>query len=86
MIVTEAEAETKWCAPNRVVATQTSFDSETGGYTSEVINPQDGAAVTGRVHCIASECMLWQWFDARDGEDPRGFCGFSGLIPQDITP
>lgn len=65
-LLTEAEAATKWCAPGRLISLT---DAEARAYA---LNPQDGTELSGRLHCIASECMLWEWSSISD----KGYCGF----------
>lgn len=83
MVVTEKEAEQKWC-PQIRVAIRFSDDSVVAGnaeYSER--NPQSYS------YCIASSCMMWRW-DSRSKHDggfpggptPKeqwtGYCGMGG--------
>lgn len=63
MILTEAEAKTKWCPMVRL------------GY-SEFSNWNriyQGKKIESSTTCIASECMMWRLLD-----NHKGFCGLAG--------
>lgn len=61
---TEEQAKTKWCPEARLASSGSVTGASAGGGNS---------TLSGRVRCIASECMHWRW----NGEG-RGYCGLSG--------
>ncbi len=77
MILTEAEARTKWC-PN----TQVSAADANASYATN----REGFArrgLKGYDYCIASDCMAWRWTigpmkgDTKDVQY-KGYCGLAG--------
>lgn len=61
MIVTETEAQTKWCPLAKAQREEQSFASAVlGNHAAQV------------ARCKASDCMLWTWVD---GYEEKGRCG-----------
>ena len=61
MIITEAEARTKWCPHTRVTNSASSSYNRWGVYQPKQIS------------CVASDCMMWEWL--RVDEKHKGYCG-----------
>ena len=79
---TEEEAKKKWCPMARTLETQTMGSGNTSmvSMASHNRNSQGGYAFH---QCIASSCMLWDWFyyDSTENEkyvdkdgNVKGFC------------
>ena len=68
MLVTELEAETKWCPFARVAIR--AWDV--------AVAANEG---TNDAACKGSLCMQWRWqgFDLPSVPDRKGFCGMSGV-------
>lgn len=67
MILTEEEARTKWCPEVQFV--------DSSGYG--IISNRDVGA--RNEYCIASNCMMWRWFDTSDPvKASTGYCGKAG--------
>ncbi len=70
MVLTEAEARTKWCPfayPN-----QSRGKGDRTSWTLDHINRS--------ANCIASECMAWRWtraFGTKPREKWDGYCGLT---------
>ena len=69
MILTEAEAKTKWCRHVR-----------TGLTAGMAVNHHVGGDVHDETRCIATGCMAWRWMYSPESEEvePRGYCGDAG--------
>jgi len=80
MILTEAEAKTKWCPHARVIVPITEAE------TNEMVDTATGNRIdNGKVpknsKCIGSSCMAWRWrmyLQAEPDQHSRGYCGLSG--------
>lgn len=72
MIVTEEQSRKKWCPQLRVMDMSNGFAIATnlGGH-----GLLDNC-------CIASDCMMWRWYNRTIGETRenvgKGFCGLAG--------
>ena len=70
MLLTEAEARTRWC-PHALAG-------------SPIFNRRADGEPTPLCRCIASSCMAWRWhsegLDENYGpkEPTRGYCGLAG--------
>jgi len=63
MIVTEAEAKTKWCPMVRYTCGMEDSGANRFNMGTNP-RPEWGAEENpGKCRCIASECMMWRWFD-----------------------
>lgn len=82
----EHEAKKKWCPLARVVSWDRDTQSTVAGNRigHDVTSAVDESTVTTSARCIASECMMWRWFQGKivgDNDDgpiyaPTGYCGF----------
>lgn len=77
MMLTEAEAKTKWCPFARI----TLQHDGTNVSWNRICTDDDKLSLTEHVRCIASECMAWRW----EGGNPpapnhykHGYCGLAG--------
>ena len=64
MILSEADAETKWCP----------FALQMGRATP----PNRPEVETNKLNCLAGECMLWAWADAEHTVGSCGLCPIIG--------
>lgn len=81
MMLSEAEAKTKWCPLVRV--TMTGFAGGGRG-PHPAVNRTDGVGTS----CQGAACMFWRWGPARvvatsphghAGTVPEGYCGAAGV-------
>lgn len=72
MILTEEEARTKWCPEVRFVIGPNTPTWQGSWW--------DSRGETGKPPlCIASNCMMWRWFDTSDPvKASTGYCGKAG--------
>lgn len=75
MMITEAEAKTKWCP----LARASSSRDETGASVNRGYGGTDKGTVPDiDCMCIASACMAWRPADIGSGLVGSGFCGAFG--------
>lgn len=63
----EQEAITKWCPMARV-------------YSSDGAYNKEGVCLAHGSTCIASECMMWRWYNSQKA---TGHCGLGGVMDKD---
>lgn len=68
MIVTEKEAETKWCPHARDANLAGNRDSD-----------HEGSGTVIGATCLGSQCMAWRWLQGTE-HNGRGYCGLSGKV------
>ena len=66
-MLTEEQAQTKWCPLVRV--------------SQGPNRPQriDEDTTESHLNCLASNCMFWRWSHQDNDGTPTGFCGGAGL-------
>lgn len=81
MILTEAEAITRWCPLSRVYAygvptAREMAPTATGGPANRFINADGPELNPETCRCLASGCMLWMWAAEEGAAGERhGYCG-----------
>ena len=68
--MTEDQAKTKWCPMTRFKMDEVAVNRHNGtpGKIDVQFNPP-------YARCIASECMMWRWWQI---EANNGYCGLAG--------
>lgn len=69
MLLTEAEAKTKWCPFVRLVGGAQAADTTGGADVSSGVSGYNRVLISGSSNyltphagrCVASECMAWRW-------------------------
>lgn len=89
MILTEAEALTKWCpfvriyaytgtSPVRETAPRVIAPTSAGGPANRWIDADGVTANPDACRCLASDCMVWMWMTEEGAGGARhGYCGLA---------